>query len=95
MFLLAQDYITFECSVTQQAAYLIEFFFSDSWRGIEEVQHLGRTLDAIFLCCLWVGEAVVAIAHKILVGTCSIWELMWVWNFLQERLLGDTENKQN
>ena len=43
---------------------------------------------------LWVGEAVVAVAHEVLEGGGAILQLMGVGYVLEERLLREPANKQ-
>ena len=51
--------------------------------------------DTVLGGSLRVGETVVAVAHEVFEGGSSIWQVMWVGNVLQERLLGMAENNIN
>lgn len=42
-----------------RSTHLKEVLFSHLQRGIEEVQHIARVLDAVLGCLLWSGEPVV------------------------------------
>ena len=77
---------------TPAYTYRANLLLCDVRRCVEEVQYFSRRLYAVLLRCVWGGEAVVPGAHVIHKGQGTVWELVWVRNVLEERLLGKTKN---
>jgi len=50
--------------------------------------------DMVLCSSVWSSETVVPVAHEIHKGDCSIRKIHWVWNILDESLLGVTTTEK-